>query len=316
MSGRVPDRAPAVDEGVFRVLRVLAPLDAPMARSELLRRAGEPHSVVAALEKEHPAWLARSGEKLAISDLGRALVEAELARRRPSLGLDALEAALREVTRERPRVKRELDQVHLTLASVARRATRLVEAGEPGRGLLFLGDDDLASLALRLLGHDATVLDVDDELVGFLVERGIDARTHDLREPLPRPLRGAFGAVFSDPPYAPEGFGLFGSRAVEALRSDDARYWVAFGWSRRASERGLAKQAQLTELGFVAEEVVPDFGTYEGAESLGAKSALWICRRTPKAKPLPARGEGELYTRRRPKKKSAADPADPTKKPR
>lgn len=293
----------ALDEGVFRVLRVLAPERVAMARSELLRRAGEPHSVVAALEKEHPALLAQTGDKLAISEDGRGVLAAELARRRPALGLEVLETALRDTTRERPRVKRELDQVHLTLASVARRATRLVEAGEPGRGLLFLGDDDLTSLALRLLGHDATVLDVDDELVDFLGARGIDARLHDLREPLPTALRGAFGAVFSDPPYAPEGFGLFGSRAVEALRVDDARYWVAFGWSRRASERGLAKQSQLTELGFVAEEVVPDFGTYEGAESLGAKSALWICRRTPKAKPLRARGEGELYTRRAPKKK-------------
>jgi predicted methyltransferase len=169
----------------------------------------------------------------------------------------------------------------------------------------MLGDDDLTSVALQLLGHACVVLDIDEELVAFLVERGIDAHVHDLRAPLPRAQRGSFGAVFSDPPYAPEGFTLFGSRAAEALRPDDARYWVAFGWSRRASERGLAKQVVLGELGFVAEEVVPDFGEYEGAESLGARSALWICRRTPRTKPLRVNADGELYTRRAPKRRGA-----------
>lgn len=296
----------ALDAGVFRVLSALAEGGAPMARSALLRCAGEPHSVVAALEREHPEWLieagSRAGEKLAISAAGLEVLEAERERRRPTMGVEALAEAIASRAKGRPRVKRELDQVWLTPRSVARRALRLVEAGEPGRGLLFLGDDDLTSLALRLLGHDATVVDVDEELVAFLGAAGVDARVHDLREPLDRGLRGRFGAVLSDPPYAPEGFALFGSRAVEALAVDDARYWVAFGWSRRASERGLAKQRLLGDLGFVAEEVVPDFGEYEGAESLGARSALWICRRTPMARPLPGIGAGDLYTRRSPRR--------------
>ena len=53
----------------------------------------------------------------------------------------------------------------------------------------------------------------------------------------------------------------------------------------------------------MAEEVVPDFGEYEGAESLGARSSMWICRRTPRTKPLRVRADGELYTRRAPKKR-------------
>ncbi|MCB9631878.1 MAG: bis-aminopropyl spermidine synthase family protein [Sandaracinus sp.] len=292
--------AGALEEGAFRVLRVLASAEGAVARSALLRDAGEPHSVLAKLERDHPTWWTSTGEKLGLSPVARALVEEERRRRTPRLDEEALVEALREAARGRPRVKRELDQVWLTLPSVARRARALVEAGEPGRHLLFLGDDDLASLALHLLGMPCTVLDLDDELVAFLSEAGVEAHVHDLREPLPRAMRGRFGAVFTDPPYAPEGFALFGSRAVEAMRVEDARFWVAFGWSRRASERGLAKQRVLTELGLVAEEVIPDFGVYDGAESLGARSALWVCRRTPQAKPLVLRGDGELYTRRKP----------------
>lgn len=294
----------ALDEGELRVLGALVDAGGPLARSALVRAAGEPHSVIAALERAHPEWLARAGEKLEVSALGRALVEGERAARVPSRSLEALVELLRERTRARPGVKRELDQVHLMLPSVARRALRLLAEGEPRRGLLLLGDDDLTSLALALLGAPVEVVDVDPEIVSFLQAAGVTAHAHDLRAPLPPTLRGRFGAVFSDPPYAPEGFALFGNRALEALR-DGGRYWVAFGWSRRASERGLAKQRILTELGLVAEEVVPDFGVYDGAETLGARSALWICRRTPQAKPVSissAPGD-ELYTRRRPRRR-------------
>ncbi|HJL28781.1 MAG TPA: bis-aminopropyl spermidine synthase family protein, partial [Polyangiaceae bacterium LLY-WYZ-15_(1-7)] len=280
-----------MNEGVYRILSALSD-GRTHARSAVVRDAGEAQSVLLALEKDKPRWFDAHGAELRLSEKGRKAHAFEQRARTPALSEAELVDALRARLDGRPAVKRELDQVFATPETVARRARRLVATGEAQRGVLFLGDDDLTSLALRLLLEAAgledrrvRVLELDEELVAFLRERGVEATRHDLREPIPKDLDGRFGCVFTDPPYAPEGFGLFLSRAVPALKND-GRVWVCFGQSRRASERGLHKQRLLAEIGLLVEEVVPDFSRYEGAESIGARSALWVTRRTPMTRPL------------------------------
>lgn len=278
-----------------------------MARTELVRRSGEAHSAITTLtSKEKPKWFADAGQQLRLSEKGLAALARELVARVPAMAEDELVDALEVHAKERPRVKRELDQVFATLPSVARRARRLVESGEAQRGLLFLGDDDLASVAVALLLRAAGderavhVLDIDSELVSFFearAELGLQALHHDLREPLPRKWQSRFGAVFTDPPYAPRGFALFASRAASALKPD-GRLYIQMGWSRRARERGMAKQRILSEMGFLVEEMIPEATEYDGAESIGARSALMICAVTPQTRPFAEkRLEGDLYTR-------------------
>ena len=151
------------------------------------------------------------------------------------------------------------------------------------------------------------MLDTDEDVLRVLArhadQRGWehDIIHHDLRQPVSRALKGRFGAVFTDPPYAVEGFRLFISRAIEMLKPD-GRVYVCFGHSRRASERGLQKQRVLSDAGLLVEAVFEGFNEYDGAESIGSRSALWRCRVTPETRPL-VRGsvEGELYTSRSPK---------------
>lgn len=290
-----------MNEGVYRVLAALAD-QAPHPRSEVIRRSGEAHSVIADLERRKPAWFASGGETLQLTEQGRRAWDFERTARTPRLDEEQLVAALEPIAAHRPPIRRDLDQVYATLPTVARRARRLIEAGEAQRGVLLLGDDDLTSVALRLLldagGSDRPVhvVEVDSELAAFLTEHGVHTTRHDLREPLPKPLRRRFGCVFTDPPYAPAGFALFVSRAVPALK-EDGRLYVCFGQSRRAAERGLAKQRLLADLGVLVEEVLPDFNAYDGAESIGARGALWITRRTPQTRPLPLDEDAPLYTR-------------------
>ena len=294
----------AMDSGEFRVLDALG--EATLARTELVRRSGEPHSVLRALAKERAELFEEAGDRFRLSAAGRrALAESRRARALGAeLSNEALVADLAELATGRGSIKRELDQVYATLPSVVRRARMLVSEGLAGERLLFLGDDDLASVATRrLLGAEARleVLELDPELVALLSEAGVAVRAHDLREPLPKGLRGACGAVFTDPPYALEGFGLFVARAIEALRPEGVLY-LAFGSSRRAPDRALAKQRLLAEAGLVIREVRRDFAEYEGAESIGSRSDLWVLRKTPQTR-APQVTAGELYTRRRPQKK-------------
>ncbi|MGB5813320.1 MAG: bis-aminopropyl spermidine synthase family protein, partial [Polyangiales bacterium] len=163
-----------------------------------------------------------------------------------------------------------------------------------------------AAVHLAGAGRRVTAVDTDPDVLRLLDNAAAahdwDLRTvsHDLRDPLPRSMHQRFGAVFTDPPYALEGFALFVSRAIELLKPD-GRLYVCFGHSRRASERGLQKQRVLGEAGLLVESVREGFNRYAGAESIGSQSALWCCRVTPASKPLVSgRVEGELYTSRPP----------------
>ena len=296
-------------EGAFRILRALGG-GRSLSRDDVARAAGEASSVVREVTERYSKWFEDDGGRVRCSEQGLAALARELvARTEVSDESVAWQAAYESIAAQRAAPKRELDQVYVTVDTAVRRAKLLLEAGEHQRGLLFLGDDDLTSAAVQLAGAARKVmaLDTDDEILAILnrsaEQHGWDLETlhHDLREPIPKAMRKRYGAVFTDPPYALEGFRLFVSRAAEMLKPD-GRLYVCFGHSRRASERGLQKQRVLGEAGFLVEAVFEDFNQYDGAESIGSRSALWRCRVTPETRPL-IRGavEGELYTSRSPK---------------
>ncbi|MEM6958677.1 MAG: bis-aminopropyl spermidine synthase family protein [Myxococcota bacterium] len=294
-----------MNEGDYRVLHALGH-GQEVSRTEAVRASGEAHSVLTDLAKRKAKWFDAAGKRFRLSEKGRAALAYETRERTPKLGeadhLDALEGRVRL----RPQVQRELDQVHAALPSVVRRARLLFERGEAQRGIAFLGDDDLTALAVAILLEAAEserrlrVFDVDREIVHFYGEVAhVDAVHHDLREPLESRYWGAFGAVHSDPPYASEGFALFANRAAELLKPD-GHYYVHYGYSRRSRERGLAKQAILVERGWLLEAIHPDFSEYEGAESIGSRSALIVAAITPRTRAIEIGEEDDLYTRRTP----------------
>src|SRR6056297_1067623 len=62
------DSVRVMDSGEFRVLDALA--EATLSRTELVRRSGEPHSVLRALVKDEPGLFAESGDRFALSPVG------------------------------------------------------------------------------------------------------------------------------------------------------------------------------------------------------------------------------------------------------
>ena len=295
-------------EGAFRILRALGD-GRSLSQDEIVHAAGEASSVVRDVIERYPKWFEDSERRFRCSERGLAALARELvARESCEAGAESWRAPYEAMAAERPAPKRALDQVYVTIDTAVRRAELLLEAGEHQRGLVFLGDDDLTSAAVQLAGagRKVSAVDSDEEILQILARHAAqhgwehDTVHHDLRQPIPKAMRGRYGAVFTDPPYALEGFRLFVSRAAEMLKPD-GRLYVCFGQSRRASERGLQKQRVLGEAGFLIEAVFEDFNHYDGAEAIGSRSALWRCRVTPETRPL-VRGEveGPLYTSRPP----------------
>jgi predicted methyltransferase len=209
-----------------------------------------------------------------------------------------------------PPARVEIDQTHCTVETKVRRVLAMYEAGAlVGRRVLLLGDDDLTSLALRQvvdqLGLGGTVrglviVDVDRAVLEYL-RRGlrgasfpVECVQHDLREPLPRALRGTAETVFTDPPYTSPGAELFLSRAAEAAALH-AQVFLAFG-PRRPSET-LALQRTIAALGLTVRSLVRNFNEYLGAGALGGTSHLYELATTDEVRSLvTGRYDGPLYT--------------------
>jgi predicted methyltransferase len=301
----------------------------PATTQVVARAARMPIPVVAALRREmEQMGLLQRGHGMELTAEGVALTDAlglgapwdatcvtcdgrrvVLSRERRALALD-----LRRRWGTLPPADVTLDQAHSLPESAMRRALYMAESGAlDGRAILCLGDDDGISLALGLLLRsrrysDAAVrshlvvVDCDRRLLDWISETAaaldvtIECMAHNLREPLPTALRGAFDVFETDPPYTPEGLRLFLARAVEALRPATALGgFVSYAHRAPAEQQEVVRT--LLAAGFAIDEILPNFNEYIGAGILGNRSQLLrVSCAAALVPPLRGTYAGPLYT--------------------
>lgn len=193
---------------------------------------------------------------------------------------------LEELVAKAPRARLQLDHVSATPETVLRRALLLgARFWLTGAKVLCVGDHDLTSLAVRLVHPEAevTVVDIDDRILAYIDAQNLGVRTHwaDLRLGIPA---SAHDLAITDPPYTPEGVGLFVARAVEGL-TDDGRVLLAYGAGERMPMLAFKVQQSLSDLNLAYEAIYPDFNRYFGAEAIGSAADLYILRPTTKTRP-------------------------------
>ncbi len=320
--------------GVAALLRLLYH-QSPLPTQELARRLGWPVPVVAAVrgELEQAGLLQRTPGGSALSERGEAFA-------REVLGLGRLQdplcptcagrrivldpvrwgnvlARLEEAHRANPPVDTTLDQSHGLPETALRRALLMYREGAlEGKEVLLLGDDDLVSVAIGLLGcgeeeqgdkgavrvRRLVVVDVDRRFLEHIAGAGrrwgfaVETVWHDLRDPLPEALQGAFDTVETDPPYTLPGLRLFLSRALEALRPGGGRD-LFLSYAPRDPEGQRALLWECVELGLAPYSVTPDFNRYVATGTLGGSGQFLHLRTTPEARPaVSGRYTGPLYT--------------------
>jgi predicted methyltransferase len=307
------------EEAVRRVLREIY-RHGKIGTKELARAARLPTPVAAAIRRELEkgglvarrggAVLTEEGERYARDVLGMvrdAGPGSPVAGEAPvfSPEHETLLERLREYSRMRPQVDTSLDQAYATPETALRRALYMLREGDlGGRKILFLGDDDLTSVAAALLGRaDAvTTLDVDGRLLAVIEEiskeedLGIECVLHDLRDPMPDGLRGTFDTFFTDPPYTLPGLRLFLSRGLEALRPrKTAGVYLAF--ADKPPLEMLEIHRAINEMGLFVGELIPRFNEYEGAEILAGTTTQMRLIATEESRPaITGRFTGGLYT--------------------
>lgn len=311
------------EAGVRAVIAALARLE-PVSIRRISHAAELPVPIVASIcgelrkrsvvSSQRPAQLTPRGRKL-FSSGGLRLRTATCPtcggrgiafRERPA----SLITEIDRLAKRAPRVRLELDQCHCTVETKLRRVLAIHQADAlVGRRILLLGDDDLTSLAIhrvvRRFGSGSTikrlcVLDIDGEIVDFVrrelrsAKFPVWALEHDLRDPLPARIVGAFDTVVTDPPYTLAAARLFLSRAADALDGDGD---VFFSFGSRRPDAPFCVQREIAEMGFVIRSLVRDFNEYVGAGVLGGTSHLYHLGATRQVRPAVTGWFGEpLYT--------------------
>lgn len=212
---------------------------------------------------------------------------------------------LQEFVAAGPPPSAALDHVSATPDTVLRRGVWLRDTFDlRGARVLCLGDHDLTSTALALLAPDVEVLvvDVDERVLQHIdevaTEHGLSISTlhADLRFGVPPDVDGWADLVFTDPPYTPEGAGLFAARGAGCLSGSSSRLLLAYGFSPRTPALGQKVQQELLRMGLVFAAILPDFHSYLGAQAIGSSSDLYVCQPTAHTRKLALRSAGAIYT--------------------
>lgn len=273
-----------------RLLGVL--LDAgPASLDEIVARTGSPRRDVEYMIRLMDADAVRSGHSI---EVVAPEPYADMSLGEPVHGplpTGPMEAILAGV----PAPTKSLDHVAATADTVMRRALWLDDAFELAQTrVLMLGDHDATTLAFGVLGIEVgelAVVDIDQDLLAYVDERSnAESYFADLRIGLPGPLHDRFDIVVTDPPYSPEGVGLFAARAVQAIgRHENGRVFLAYGFPPASPALGLKVQNALGALDLVYEAVLPGFNRYVGAQAIGSRSAQYVLRLTRRSKRAAAR---------------------------
>jgi branched-chain polyamine synthase A-like protein len=282
-----------------RVRGVLAGLAGEATLSQLVAASGLPRREVESVLHALAPFTKTDGDRYHVPDLGtldrRSFVADVGDRGTPvSVGGADLEVRMTELAAGLPPARWRLDHVPATPETMARRALHL--AGEyelDGASVLCLGDHDLTSLAVGSVVPEAglTVVDIDERILDHVADSArrlcfpVTTAWADLRLALPPSLVGTADLAFTDPPYTTGGMRLFLMRALEALRpTGHERLAFCFGTGESHLVKALEVQALLGDLRLALEAMLPGFNHYDGAEAIGSRSDLYICRPTKGAK--------------------------------
>jgi len=206
-----------------------------------------------------------------------------------------------------PPPKREFDQFYATTETVVGRIEKFIEEKDlQNRRILFLGDDDLTSLATAYTfkAQEVAVLEIDAAILHVIEKMSkeqhlkINYRSWDLKKAIPKEFLHRFDTVFTDPPYTEDGFNLFLRRSLEATKENSlSSHYICYGTSSLSRERSLKIQKIIDQYGLFIREKIPGFNKYiKGAETVGNVSDLYMLEKTPQTKLGKTGSIKRLYT--------------------
>ncbi|MBU0534703.1 MAG: bis-aminopropyl spermidine synthase family protein [Patescibacteria group bacterium] len=291
-----PDLKISEIEGLLFILRN----EPEISNNALIRKSGLPKETLKLFKKSISDYLENSGEdEVTLNKTGKEVLSGiELPPYKWTLyPSDELTLSYNKVLEIRNKydivAKREYDQFLATPETTYNKARVAIDKGVvQGKNIAFIGDDDLVSLALASVCSSyksITVFDIDGDLLSK-VETGakdlnfknLFTAKYDVRKELNQKYLGRFDTVIFDPPYTKSGVTLFLQRAVELLGKVggfEGKYiFMYYGNSFKSPEKTLKIQEIVNRFNLVIEDKINKFAQYEGAESVGSSSSLYVLK--------------------------------------
>ncbi|MBU1117629.1 bis-aminopropyl spermidine synthase family protein [Patescibacteria group bacterium] len=268
-----------------------------ISTQSLIRQTGLPKSQLYSLLKEYSHLLSPPARSLSLKPEFRQKILAESQATINSienLDIKTIKAHLFPALSQRPSPSRDLDQFFATKHTTLRRVKKMAKMGDiHQRHLAFLGDDDFTSIAVALT-HQAksiTVFEIDDRLINIIkkistdLSLNIEVVKQDLSNDIDKIFYHTFDTVFTDPPYTPNGVSLFTNQAINLLNpAFTSRLYLCYGNSDRAREREVVIQKIISDFAFLIHSKYFHFNHYQGAQSIGSSSSLYLLDWTPALK--------------------------------
>ena len=176
----------------------------------------------------------------------------------------------------RPKPLQEYDQGFVTYDSALARVAFMDQNGDiRGRRILLIGDDDLLSVAIGLLGgaKRITVIEIDERLTNYISriakDHGFDVEilTRDISEPLPEDMLNSFDTFHTDPPEPLEAIKLFVGRGIAALTKNRGAGYISLSLIDSSLYKWREVQKiLLSEFRVVITDIIRDFNIYQNWE--------------------------------------------------
>ncbi|PYE86683.1 hypothetical protein C7477_12148 [Phyllobacterium leguminum] len=201
----------------------------------------------------------------------------------PVAHADALKERYLEACSSAPTLTYLLNQRPVTRETSWYRALYMALRGDLiGKRIALLGDDDLTSLAIGLLGQDCeiVVFEADDRLVSFLARQAdqlaishFSTVEYNCREDVPEPFKGTFDVALCDPSSSL--FQIFLSRCVTLLKPGSGQIIYTFAGPTYLAST-LEFQRLATDLKLQIFDMIPAFNRYAlvHSELVGGQDTL------------------------------------------
>lgn len=191
--------------------------------------------------------------------------------------------------------ERKLDQFFAIPETTVAKAKLLIDKGMvAGKKIALVGDDDLVSIALGLMQPDflqIKVFELDEKIISSIENiakeyklKNIKVEKYDARKSLPDNEKNNHDAVLIDPPYTKAGVRVFLHRAIELLKKEksfDGTYvFLNFGYGLRNPGIAIKIQELINQYQLVIEDKINKFARYEGAETVGNASSIYVLKST------------------------------------
>lgn len=180
---------------------------------------------------------------------------------------------VRALCAQRPTPAESYDQLPATAETLIRRVRLVAQQGwAPGARIVFIGDDDFASIVVAryLAPERVLVLDIDERIVHALQtlsdkwSLGLQIEVYDVLAPLPGQHQGAFDLCLMDPPYTTAGFDVFMARGVATLSEGRGKRIISALSREDVGREGWQRCLKAAESrGLRLERVLHDFNRYD-----------------------------------------------------